>query len=111
MYAIKFEEAEIDQKTGNRMIVPREITETLAAGLVTRQKGGKTRLDSHPDEEEIYLVLKGKGRVRVGDEIREVGPGTAVYVPRNSLHQMECISEEPLEYIYIANWPESKGNR
>jgi mannose-6-phosphate isomerase-like protein (cupin superfamily) len=109
MHAVKFEDAEVNLRSGNRMIVPKALTETLEAGLVVRKKGEGTPLASHPDEEEIYIILKGKGRIRVGDEWREVSPNTALYIPRNALHEIQCISEEPLEYIYIANWPDTKG--
>ena len=43
----------------------------------------------------------------VGEEKQEVGPGSVAYVPRNHKHSMTCISEEKLEYLYFANWPDT----
>ncbi len=32
-------------------------------------------LHYHDDQDELYLVLSGRARVEVGDEVRELGPG------------------------------------
>ncbi len=34
----------------------------------------------HEDAEEIYVVLSGRGRVKLGDDVRDVGPMDAVRV-------------------------------
>ena len=36
----------------------------------------------HADQEEVYVVVAGSARVKVGDEIVELGPWDAVRVPR-----------------------------
>ena len=72
---------------------------------MTVEPGGSTQVGFHDDEEEIYVILKGRALLTIGDEQQEVGPGDVAYVPRNNRHQMTCISEENLEYLYFANWP------
>ncbi|NSW89215.1 MAG: cupin domain-containing protein [Firmicutes bacterium] len=89
----------------NRLLVKREETETIALGYVQVESGNSTKIDIHDDEEEIYVILKGRAILMVGDEKQEVGPGMVAYVPRNKRHNMTCISEENLEYLYFANWP------
>lgn len=92
-------------RPAEKLLVDRPETETIALGYVSKGKGEYTSLGFHDDEEEIYVILKGRAILMIGDEKQEVGPGNVAYVPRNTKHQMQCISEEPLEYLYFANWP------
>ena len=48
---------------------------------------------THSEQEEIYVVLAGGGRVAVGDEIVEVGQWDAVRIAPGELHGMEAGSE------------------
>jgi len=98
---------EENEETGakNRLLIKREETETIALGYVQVKSGDSTKVDIHSDEEEIYVILNGKAILMVGDEMSEVGPGMVAYVPKNKKHNMKCISEENLEYLYFANWP------
>ncbi|NLC68356.1 MAG: cupin domain-containing protein [Clostridiaceae bacterium] len=89
----------------NKLLVKREETETIALGYVQLESGNSTKVDAHDDEEEIYFILKGRAILMIGDEKTEIGPGMVAYVPRNMKHNMTCISEENLEYLYFANWP------
>jgi len=98
---------EEDQASGaiNKLLVKRDEAETIALGYVRVESGNSTIVDIHDDEEEIYVILKGRAVLMVGEEKQEVGPGMVAYVPRNKKHNMTCISEEDLEYLYFANWP------
>ncbi len=98
------QDAELD-RVGNKLLLPRTKTEKIEMGLVTLRKGEKSRLQTHPDEEEGYLVLEGGGVLRLGDQNHAVSAGTVVYVPRNTAHQMECTSDGALKYVYFACWP------
>jgi len=71
---------------------------------VRLKKGEKNRLAVHPDEEEGYLILKGKGLLLLGEAKQPVAAGMVAYIPRNTQHQIECTSDEPLEYVYFASW-------
>ena len=96
---------EENEKVSRKMLVHREEAETIAMGYVSVEKGKSTQIDVHDVEEEIYVILKGRAILMIGDEKQEVGPGMVAYVPRNKKHNMTCISEENLEYLYFANWP------
>jgi mannose-6-phosphate isomerase-like protein (cupin superfamily) len=72
---------------------------------VSIDNGKSTQTGFHNDEEEIYVILKGRALLMIGDEEQKVGPGSVAYVPRNQKHKMTCISDEQLEYLYFANWP------
>ncbi|HOJ09835.1 MAG TPA: cupin domain-containing protein, partial [Clostridiales bacterium] len=71
-----------------KMLVNREEAETIALGYVSVEKGNSTQVDTHDDEEEIYVILKGRAILMIGDEKQEVGPGMIAYVPRNKKHNM-----------------------
>ena len=101
----KIWEEDEKERPAEKLLVNREETETIALGYVSVDHGKSTSQGFHDDEEEIYVILKGRAILTVGDEECEAGPGTVAYVPRNHKHQMRCISEEKLEYLYFANWP------
>jgi mannose-6-phosphate isomerase-like protein (cupin superfamily) len=54
----------------------------------------------HSEQEEVYVVLSGGGRVQVGEETVEVGPYDAVRVAAGAMHSLEA-GPEGLEYIAI----------
>ena len=48
--------------------------------------GGNTPDHAHPYEHENF-VIEGTGRVRLGEEWREVNPGSVIFVPAGLRHQ------------------------
>ncbi len=61
--------------------------------------GGETREHFHRTTEEIYFFTHGSGRVRVGDEEREVGPGDAVVIDPGLRHKLWNTGTEPLRLL------------
>lgn len=43
--------------------------------------GMATQEHYHPAAEEIYYITHGNGRIRIGNEVREVGAGDAIAIP------------------------------
>jgi mannose-6-phosphate isomerase-like protein (cupin superfamily) len=64
----------------------------LSVGLYVLPAGGEDRQSPHA-EDEVYYVLAGRSRVRVGDEVGDVGPGSVVFVAAHVPHRFEEISE------------------
>jgi len=62
---------------------------TIAAGSSTQEH-------YHPKSEEIYYILRGTGRMKLGDEIREVSPLDAIAIPPGAHHKIWNTSDEPL---------------
>jgi quercetin dioxygenase-like cupin family protein len=56
--------------------------------------------------EEWGMVLKGRLKVWVGEEIHFLDPGDAIWYPSTTPHRMENVADEPTEYIWI-NTPKS----
>ncbi len=63
--------------------------------------GRSFRPHYHEDLEEIFIVLKGNARIRLGDEQAELGRGEAVAVPPPLIHEMENVGDEEVEYIVV----------
>jgi len=61
--------------------------------------GGETREHYHADTDEIYYILQGRGRMRVGEEERAVGPLDAIAIPANQRHNIANIDVEPLVFL------------
>jgi mannose-6-phosphate isomerase-like protein (cupin superfamily) len=67
------------------------VSETASREFVDRK--------SHDDHEALF-VISGEGQVQVGDDVIDVKPGTAVYVPPGAIHARRCSSDEPLQTLF-----------
>jgi mannose-6-phosphate isomerase-like protein (cupin superfamily) len=65
------------------------------------QPGVTIEPHEHQEMEEVYYVIYGKGRIRVGEEEEEIGEGDAVYIPPKQLHSLTNISDYPLRFICL----------
>lgn len=80
--------------------------ETIAVNVVQLTCGQITEPAIHEDEEEVYVVISGKGTVRLNGVPYSVSEGSVVYIPRNTEHIIEGDREEMLTYVCVANWPD-----
>jgi mannose-6-phosphate isomerase-like protein (cupin superfamily) len=58
--------------------------------------GAATTAHFHRAAEELYLFTAGRGRLRVGDDEREVRPGDCAVIPPGTVHKLWCTGSEPL---------------
>ena len=61
--------------------------------------GDSTTLHYHPVSEEIYYVIAGQGRMRLGDEQSLVRPGDAIAIPPGQPHQITNTGQEMLTFL------------
>jgi mannose-6-phosphate isomerase-like protein (cupin superfamily) len=61
--------------------------------------GGSTAPHYHPQTEEIYFILEGRGRMQLDDQTRDVGPGDAIAIPPGSRHQITNTGDAPLRLL------------
>jgi len=74
----------------------------LARAILTP---GKT-IESHIDPyEEIYIVIKGRGVISVGEDSAEVGPMDSTYLPAGVPHALTNTGQEDLEILVVAAPP------
>ena len=67
----------------------------LSCGLYSLAAGSKDMQAPH-DEDEVYFVLEGKARMRLGDEERLVTPGSLLYIQAATEHSFFEIEEAML---------------
>lgn len=79
--------------------------ENVSITWVEGQPGSEQPVHSHPDSEQVYVIVQGRGAITVGDETREVGPGTAVLVPPDTGHSIRNTGEERLVFISATSPP------
>ncbi len=76
----------------------------LSVGLYTLEVGAVDGQSPHT-EDEIYVVMTGRARVSVGDEIRDVRAGSTIYVGATVPHRFHDITER-LEIVVVFTPPE-----
>lgn len=60
---------------------------------------------AHEQEEEVYIVLRGHGRIIEAGGAIEVGPGDSVLTGNGASHAVENTGTEPLEMVaFIAQY-------
>lgn len=75
---------------------------SLSCGVYQLKAGSKDMQGLH-DEDEVYLVVKGKGRLRVGNRDWEVGPGKVLYVRATSAHSFFEIEEDMTMLVFFSS--------
>jgi mannose-6-phosphate isomerase-like protein (cupin superfamily) len=53
----------------------------------------------HAGVDEVYLVIKGKGKVYVNDEVADIAYGDAIPIKAGEIHSLESSATEPLELV------------
>jgi len=74
----------------------------LSCGVYHLPAGSKD-LQSPHDEDEVYFVLSGRGRMRVEGEDRAIAPGSVLYVRATSRHSFIEIEEEITLLVFFAS--------
>lgn len=75
---------------------------SLSCGVYSLPVGAKDMQGPH-DEDEIYFVVKGRGRMRVGDKDVAVVPGSVLYVPASSDHSFFEIEEDMTLLVFFGS--------
>jgi quercetin dioxygenase-like cupin family protein len=94
--------------TGQNLLPTRDFT----AGYVVIQPQGTIPVHAHSNEE-IYIFVKGKGKMRVGSEEETVEAVSAVYIEPNAKHFLQNTGDEEMIMIFVyspagiaAHWSE-----
>ncbi|MEP5764744.1 MAG: cupin domain-containing protein [Halieaceae bacterium] len=76
----------------------------LSCGLYFLAAGSKDMQAPH-DEDEVYFVLEGKARMRLGDQEKDVTPGSLLYVGATTEHSFFEIEEDMLLLVFFTSSP------
>jgi mannose-6-phosphate isomerase-like protein (cupin superfamily) len=79
----------------------------LSVGLYVLEAGGIDRQSPHT-EDEAYIVMSGRGRLRMGDEDVEVVPGTTTFVAAGVEHRFHDIEER---LVLLVAFGPAEGSR
>ncbi|HOG51492.1 MAG TPA: cupin domain-containing protein [Lentisphaeria bacterium] len=63
--------------------------------------GAGIGLHEHAGEDEVYIVLKGKGRVTDDGKTAEITVGDSVLTGKGTSHAVECVGDETLEILAL----------
>ena len=74
---------------------------SLSCGVYRLPVGSKDMQSPH-DEDEVYYVVEGKAQMKLGDELREVVPGTILYVRATETHSFFEIEEDMTLLVFFA---------
>ena len=69
--------------------------------------GAEQRAHSHPDSEQVYVIVRGRGRMSVAGDVEEVGEGDLVFIPPATQHGIVNDGTETLVYVAAASPPVS----
>jgi mannose-6-phosphate isomerase-like protein (cupin superfamily) len=74
---------------------------SMSMGLYVLEAGVTDPQNPHT-EDEIYVVTSGKAKIRVGDEVHNVGAGSIIYVDANVEHKFFEIEERLETLVFFA---------
>lgn len=77
----------------------------LFVGLNCFEPGQSQKVHVHAGADKFYLVVTGKARITVGEETREVGPGTVVWAPADLPHGVAQTLERTVLLVAISPPP------
>jgi mannose-6-phosphate isomerase-like protein (cupin superfamily) len=52
--------------------------------------------------EEIYIIQKGRGRIQVDEETRDIKPGDAIHIPIGSFHELVNTGKGEMTILVVA---------
>jgi mannose-6-phosphate isomerase-like protein (cupin superfamily) len=77
----------------------------LTVTWVDCEPGSEQRLHQHETQEQVYVIVAGRGLMKAADERREVGPGTLVYIPPKTPHAIRNTGDQTLTYVSATSPP------
>jgi mannose-6-phosphate isomerase-like protein (cupin superfamily) len=76
-------------------------SDLLSAGVYLLSAGGTDDQSPH-GEDEVYYAVRGRAKLRVGEEDHPVQPGTLLFVPALAVHFFHDIEEELVLVVFWA---------
>lgn len=79
-------------------------------GILYLEPHSKTLPNAHPQSEEMFYIIKGKGTITVEDETKNIEAGAAIYIPANVVHHFENTQDEQMVFVLMHAPPESSDD-
>jgi quercetin dioxygenase-like cupin family protein len=68
----------------------------------TEAPGARVAMHRHPSFQETFMVLDGRFDFQVDDQLRSMGPGEMLVIPRGAAHGFACTSPAPGRLLTIS---------
>ena len=108
MEIVKIAEAEVyltpppNQRKLRSLLSPQTHSlHNMATGVMTLAAGTNNGLHSHQQAEEIWYIIAGRGKVRIGDETASVEAGMVIYGPPLAPHGFINDGDEDLTALFV----------
>jgi len=79
---------------------------TLGARLWRLTPGQASTRHRHAEQDELYVVLEGRGRVRVGEQLLTLEPLSALYVEADTVRQVFNDTDADVLWLVVGAPPE-----
>jgi len=103
--AFRLDELEAERSANDGAYLQFLRERNMSAGLYALNAGSTDPQRPH-GQDEIYLVVSGRGWITVGEETTSVARGSVVYVPARTPHRFHHISED-LRVMVVFSPPEA----
>ncbi|MBN1450089.1 MAG: cupin domain-containing protein [Anaerolineales bacterium] len=104
MQAFELDQLISQQQSGDKLYLEFLRVPDLSMGMYVLPTGSMDPQSPHT-EDEVYYVVGGKAKIRVGKEGRDVEAGSIVYVSKNVEHRFHSIEAErrlePVERLRV----------
>ena len=77
----------------------------LSVTWVEGKPGSEQQIHAHETNEQVYVVVRGRGLMRVADEQAPVEAGDLVFIPPKTGHAMRNVGDGPLIYLSATSPP------
>ena len=75
-------------------------SEKIVAELLCYEPGQATPLHQHPQQDEVFYVLEGNGKIFIGEE-EDINPGSLIFVPAQTRHGMTAANNSRLVILFF----------
>jgi mannose-6-phosphate isomerase-like protein (cupin superfamily) len=76
------------------------LNELSTVKIITVKAGEAFSLQYHNNRSEFWKILKGQGLVTLGDETHETKEGEEIFIPQNTNHRMQGLTD--ISFLEIA---------
>ena len=80
-------------------------SQNLTVTWVDCEPGGEQQMHAHKREEQVYVIVRGSGVMKVGVEEQAVQPGSLVFIPPGTPHAIRNTGDETLTFVSAASPP------
>lgn len=90
-----------DTSTIREILAPRNANAVARQSLAeaTLPPGAQTQAHRHPNTEELYYLLSGRGLMAIEGEFRDVSPGDGIAIAPGARHQIRNAGDTDLVFL------------